>query len=141
MANQKSGGVHANVSGGAVLKNLRKKRYQVPRVCFIKRRARVICFIKHGYPVNPMVASDDFVKNWGVPKMSNLDLNYAGELQKAAIKPWIELTKAMKEFICVKRLFNMAFFLCKCFFIRNLIANILLGVHVKKYSRGFSLWN
>ncbi len=86
--NQKTGGVHVNVSGAGVVKASKNKAAAAKFLEWLSSEKAQNLFADSNleYPVNPKVKPHDQVAAWGDFKGNDINLAKAGELQAAAIK-------------------------------------------------------
>ncbi len=87
-ANQGSGGVHVNVSGGGIVRNARHSENARQLLEWLSAGEAQSMFASSNleFPANPAVASDPAVAAWGEFEASRLSLARAGELQSAAVR-------------------------------------------------------
>ncbi len=86
--NQKTGGVHVNVSGAGIVKASKNKAAAIKFLEWLSSEKAQNLFADANleYPVNPKVKPHDQVAAWGDFKDNDINLAKAGELQAAAIK-------------------------------------------------------
>ena len=87
--NQKSGGVHVNVSGAGILKSSDNKNEAKKFLTWLTSKEAQTSFaqVNMEYPINPTVTQAAVTKSWGPFKSNeNFNLTDAGVLQKEAIK-------------------------------------------------------
>jgi len=87
-ANQGSGGVHVNISGGGVTKH---SRHVAAATRFLEwlsgpRAQAHFAAVNMEYPVNPAAAVDPLVQSWGRFEPSLINIVEAGRLQPAAVR-------------------------------------------------------
>ncbi len=87
-ANQGSGGVHVNVSGGGIVRNARNSENARQLLEWLSAGEAQAMFASSNleFPANPAVAPDPAVAAWGEFEASQLSLARAGELQSAAVR-------------------------------------------------------
>lgn len=83
-----NGGVHVNVSGGAVVAASKNKKLATEFLEFVSsdKAQQLFASLNMEYPVKQDVVSDAFVQGWGKFEKSSLNLDYAGSRQVQAIK-------------------------------------------------------
>lgn len=86
--NQKTSGVHVNVSGAGVVKASKNQEAATRFLEWLSSTEAQNLFADANmeYPVNPAVKAHDQVAAWGTFKGNEMNLAKAGELQAAAIK-------------------------------------------------------
>ena len=86
--NQKTSGVHQNVSGAGITANAKNREEAVKLLEWLSSEEAQGQFaaLNMEYPVNPRVGSDSVVAAWGDFKGSQLNVAKYGELQAEAIK-------------------------------------------------------
>ncbi|APG27002.1 Fe(3+) ABC transporter substrate-binding protein [Syntrophotalea acetylenivorans] len=86
--NQKTSGVHVNVSGAGVVKASKNQEAATRFLEWLSSAEAQNLFADANmeYPVNPAVKANDQVAAWGAFKGNEMNLAKAGELQAAAIK-------------------------------------------------------
>ena len=86
--NQKTTGVHINVSGAGILKSSKNKENALKLLEFLseKNAQKVLADLNMEYPVNPSVSPSPIVKSWGDFTPSSLNVAFAGKLQATAVK-------------------------------------------------------
>lgn len=86
--NQKTGGVHMNVSGAGITKHADNREAALKLLEWLAGEEAQAQFasLNMEYPANPAVAPDPFVASWGTFKGSPLNVATLGELQVDAIK-------------------------------------------------------
>jgi iron(III) transport system substrate-binding protein len=87
-ANQGSGGVHVNISGGGVTKH---SRHVAAATRFLEwlsgpKAQAHFAAVNMEYPVNPAAAVDPLVQSWGRFEPSLINIVEAGRLQPAAVR-------------------------------------------------------
>jgi iron(III) transport system substrate-binding protein len=87
-ANQGSGGVHVNISGGGVT---RHSRHAAAATRFLEwlsgpKAQAHFAAVNMEYPVNPAAAVDPLVQSWGRFEPSLINMVEAGRLQPAAVR-------------------------------------------------------
>ncbi len=87
-ANQGSGGVHVNISGGGVT---RHSRHVAAATRFLEwlsgpKAQAHFAAVNMEYPVNPAAAVDPLVQSWGRFEPSLINIVEAGRLQPAAVR-------------------------------------------------------
>jgi iron(III) transport system substrate-binding protein len=87
-ANQKSGGVHVNVSGAGITKHAKHEKAALRLLEWLssEKAQNLFADVNLEYPVNPKVKPDAVVAAWGDFKQSSMNLSKAGELQSQAVK-------------------------------------------------------
>ncbi|MDH3930857.1 MAG: extracellular solute-binding protein [Chromatiales bacterium] len=87
-ANQGSGGVHVNVSGGGVVRDSRHVENATRLLEWLSAGEAQSMFASSNleFPANPAIAADPAVAAWGEFEASRLSLARAGELQSAAVR-------------------------------------------------------
>ena len=85
--NQKSTGVHVNISGAGVIKKSKNKQEAIRFVEWLskKRAQRILTNENMEYPANPKVAPNAIVSSWGTFKADTANISSAGKFQKQAI--------------------------------------------------------
>jgi iron(III) transport system substrate-binding protein len=86
--NQKTEGVHVNVSGAGVTTN---SRHEAAAIRFIEwlssdKAQNLFADVNLEYPVNPAIKPDAIVAAWGTFKQNPINVAKAGELQTSAVK-------------------------------------------------------
>ena len=86
--NQKSTGVHVNVSGAGVTKFAKNPKEAKQLLEFLSSEAAQGDFagINQEFPVNPRVEPTDLVKAWGGFKADSMNLSEAGKLQADSVR-------------------------------------------------------
>jgi iron(III) transport system substrate-binding protein len=86
--NQKTNGVHVNVSGAGVTRHARHQQAAVKLLEFLSsdKAQNLFADVNMEYPVNPRISADPFVAAWGNFKQNPINLVKAGELQTTAVK-------------------------------------------------------
>ncbi len=87
--NQKSYGVHVNISGAGVIKYSKNKKEAIKFLEWLSSNnaQKYFAQVNMEYPIlNEFINSDNVVKSWGEFKPNKNNLIYAGNLQKQAIK-------------------------------------------------------
>lgn len=86
--NQKTNGVHVNVSGAGVTRYARHQQAAVKLLEFLSsdKAQNLFADVNMEYPANPRIAADPFVAAWGNFKQNPINLIKAGELQTTAVK-------------------------------------------------------
>lgn len=86
--NQKTNGVHVNVSGAGVTRHARHQQAAVKLLEFLSsdKAQNLFADVNMEYPVNPRISVDPFVAAWGSFKQNPINLVKAGELQTTAVK-------------------------------------------------------
>lgn len=86
--NQSTGGVHVNVSGAGVVAASKNKAAAIAFLEWLSApdAQQIFAEVNLEYPVNPNVAVDETVADWGTFKQNEINLSNAGENQAAAIK-------------------------------------------------------
>jgi iron(III) transport system substrate-binding protein len=84
---QKTDGVHVNVSGAGITKHARNLEEATKLVAWMLSESgqRLLADLNMEYPVVPDIKPDPFVASWGAFKASEMNLTKAGELQRQAI--------------------------------------------------------
>ncbi|HCY63017.1 MAG TPA: Fe(3+) ABC transporter substrate-binding protein [Oxalobacteraceae bacterium] len=87
-ANQKTGGVHVNVSGAGVTKHARNPAGAQKLIEWLSSEQAQNLYTDAGmeYPVNPKVKPDPVLVSWGSFKPNLINVSKAGELQATAVK-------------------------------------------------------
>lgn len=87
-ANQKTGGVHVNVSGAGVTRHAKNAAGAQKLIEWLSSEQAQNLYTDAGleYPVNPKVKPDRVLVSWGNFKGNVINVNKAGELQAAAVK-------------------------------------------------------
>ena len=86
--NQKSTGVHVNISGAGVTKYAKNKESAINFLVWLssEKAQNLFADANMEYPVNESVATHPYVAAWGEFKASEQNLANAGQLQKQAIQ-------------------------------------------------------
>ena len=86
--NQKTSGVHVNISGAGVTKFAKhpNKAIQLLEWLSSEKAQDLFAGLNMEYPANPKVEPVDMVKAWGKFKSNTINVAKAGELQPVAIK-------------------------------------------------------
>ena len=86
--NQKSSGVHVNISGAGVTKNAKNRVQAIKLMEWLSgsEAQSIFASLNMEYPANPAIESDAVVKAWGDFKQDPLNVAKAGELQIDAVK-------------------------------------------------------
>ncbi|MDH5300331.1 MAG: Fe(3+) ABC transporter substrate-binding protein [Gammaproteobacteria bacterium] len=86
--NQKTSGVHVNISGAGVTKHADNAKGAIKLLEWLSSGKAQGQFAEanHEYPVNPNVAPSDIVASWGKFKQNQINVSRAGELQVEAVK-------------------------------------------------------
>lgn len=84
----KLGGVHVNVSGGALVANSDNKKVATQFLEFLSstKAQKMFASLNLEYPVSKSVDKDPLVQSWGSFEYSKLNLDFAGKRQIQAIK-------------------------------------------------------
>jgi iron(III) transport system substrate-binding protein len=87
-ANQRSGGVHVNVSGAGVTRHSRRAAAATRFLEWLSGPTAQAHFaaVNMEFPVNPAAAVDPLVKSWGPFEPSLINVAEAGRLQPAAVR-------------------------------------------------------
>ncbi|MDZ4263571.1 MAG: extracellular solute-binding protein, partial [Pseudomonadota bacterium] len=87
-ANQKSGGVHVNVSGAGVTKYAKHEKEAVKLLEWLSsdKAQNLFADVNMEFPANPQIKPDATVAAWGKFKANNINVAKAGELQVEAVK-------------------------------------------------------
>jgi len=86
--NQKSSGVHVNISGAGVTRHANNVKGAVKLLEWLSSDKAQGQFAgsNHEYPVNTAVTPSDIVASWGTFKQNQINVSRAGELQVEAVK-------------------------------------------------------
>lgn len=86
--NQKTNGVHVNVSGAGVTKHAKHPQAAQKLLEWLSsdKAQNLFADVNLEYPANPKVKVDAVVANWGTFKQNVVNVSKAGELQAAAVK-------------------------------------------------------
>ncbi len=86
--NQKSNGVHVNISGAGVTRHAKNEKGAVKLLEWLssEKAQNLYADVNMEYPVNPKVKPDAKVAAWGDFKHDYINVAKAGELQAAAVK-------------------------------------------------------
>ena len=86
--NQKTSGVHVNVSGAGVTRYAKHKDAAIKFLEWLssEKAQNLFADANMEYPVNPKVKAHPYVAAWGEFKASGQNLAIAGQIQEAAIK-------------------------------------------------------
>jgi iron(III) transport system substrate-binding protein len=86
--NQKSNGVHVNISGAGVLKYSKNKKEAIKLLEWLsgKEAQNLFADVNQEYPVNPKVTASKEVQKWGTFKPNKSNLSIAGQKQADSIK-------------------------------------------------------
>ena len=87
-ANQKTGGVHVNISGAGVTKHAKNPAGAQKLIEWLSSEQAQNLYTDAGmeFPVNPKVKADPVLVNWGSFKPNVINVSKAGELQATAVK-------------------------------------------------------
>jgi iron(III) transport system substrate-binding protein len=87
-ANQKTNGVHVNVSGAGVTRYAKNESGAIKLIEWLSSdKAQNIYADKDlEYPANPKIKANSLVNNWGPFKQNLINMNKAGELQTSAVR-------------------------------------------------------
>jgi iron(III) transport system substrate-binding protein len=87
-ANQKTDGVHVNVSGAGVTRYAKNEAGAVKLMEWLSSNKAQNLYADKGmeYPANPTVKADPLVASWGTFKSNLINTSKAGELQAQAVK-------------------------------------------------------
>jgi iron(III) transport system substrate-binding protein len=85
---QEGAGVHVNISGAGVTAHSKQRANAIRFIEFLSTPEAQAMFAKQSqeFPVNPAVAPDALLAQWGVFKMDDLNIAAAGEFQAAATR-------------------------------------------------------
>ncbi len=86
--NQKSSGVHVNISGAGVLKNSKNYKESIKFLEWLSsvEAQKKLSELNYEYPVNQKVEFTGLVKKWGRFKHNLINVHQAGQLQVTAVK-------------------------------------------------------
>jgi iron(III) transport system substrate-binding protein len=86
--NQKSSGVHVNISGAGVTKHSKNKIEAIKFLEWLSssKAQNLYADINLEYPANPKVVADPKVASWGKFKQNVINVENAGRLQSQAVK-------------------------------------------------------
>lgn len=86
--NQKTNGVHVNVSGAGVVKHAKNEKGAVRLLEWFssEQGQKMFADLNMEYPVNPVSKPDPLVASWGEFKQNLINVAKAGELQSAAVR-------------------------------------------------------
>lgn len=86
--NQKTNGVHVNVSGAGVVKHSKNEKGAVQLLEWFSsgKGQRMFADLNMEYPANPSYKPDPLVASWGEFKHNLINVAKAGELQSAAVR-------------------------------------------------------
>lgn len=87
-ANQKTTGVHVNISGAGVTKHASNVAGAIRLLEWLSsdKAQAIYGALNKEYPANPNIAFDEVVSAWGVFKQDKMNLSQAGILQADAVK-------------------------------------------------------
>ncbi len=87
-ANQKSNGVHVNVSGAGITKYAKHEKEAVKLLEWLSsdKAQNLFADVNMEFPANPQTKPDATVAAWGSFKSNNMNIAKAGELQVEAVK-------------------------------------------------------
>ena len=87
-ANQKSNGVHVNVSGAGITKYAKHEKEAVKLLEWLSsdKAQNLFADVNMEFPANPQIKPDATVAAWGSFKSNNINVAKAGELQVEAVK-------------------------------------------------------
>ena len=87
-ANQKTSGVHANISGAAVLKGAAHPQEAQQFVEFLlsAQAQKLFAGLNYEYPIDPKIPLDPILSSWGKFRRAQMPLIQAGKKQKQAIQ-------------------------------------------------------
>ncbi len=87
-ANQKSNGVHVNVSGAGITKYAKHEKEAVKLLEWLSsdKAQNLFADVNMEFPANPQIKPDATVAAWGSFKSNNMNIAKAGELQIEAVK-------------------------------------------------------
>ena len=85
---QQGAGVHVNISGAGVTAHSKQRTEAIRFIEFLSSPEAQGMFAKQSqeFPVNPAVAPDALLAQWGAFKMDDLNIAAAGEFQPAATR-------------------------------------------------------
>lgn len=87
-ANQKTTGVHVNISGAGVTKHASNVAGAIRLLEWLSsdKAQAIYGALNKEYPANPNIALDEVVSAWGLFKQDKMNLSQAGVLQAEAVK-------------------------------------------------------
>ena len=87
-ANQKTTGVHVNISGAGVTKHASNVAGAIRLLEWLSsdKAQAIYGALNKEYPANPNIAADEVVSAWGSFKQDKMNLSQAGVLQSEAVK-------------------------------------------------------
>jgi iron(III) transport system substrate-binding protein len=87
-ANQKTNGVHVNISGAGVTRHAKNEAGAIKLIEWLSSDKAQNMYADKDleYPANSKVKADSLVNNWGSFKSNLINMSKAGELQTAAVK-------------------------------------------------------
>ncbi len=86
--NQKTNGVHVNVSGAGLTKSSKNEKAAVKFIEWLSSDKAQNLFVdaNYEYPANPKIKPNKVINSWGTFKANPINLSKAGELQGSAVK-------------------------------------------------------
>lgn len=86
--NQKSNGVHVNISGAGVTRHAKHEKEAIRLLEWLSSEKAQSMFadVNMEYPANPAIKADPAVAKWGEFRHNLINISKAGELQAAAVK-------------------------------------------------------
>lgn len=87
-ANQKSNGVHVNISGAGITKYAKHEKEAIRLLEWLssEKAQNMFADVNMEYPANPAIKTDPVVAKWGEFRQNLINISKAGELQAAAVK-------------------------------------------------------
>ena len=86
--NQKTQGVHVNISGAGVVKYSKNQAEALKFLEWLSQSdaQKTLAEMNHEFPANPKIPSSDLVRSWGEFKQDSTNVHHAGRNQVRAIK-------------------------------------------------------
>lgn len=86
--NQKSSGVHVNISGAGVTRHAKHEKEAIRLLEWLssEKAQNMFADVNMEYPANPAIKADPAVAKWGEFRHNLINISKAGELQAAAVK-------------------------------------------------------